>query len=490
MDTRFRNFNNLLDDEKIVQHEYMTFKTITKRFMSDLLTPVSAYMRLRDQYSGTALLESTDFRSAENCLSIIGLESLSHINIKDNVLEINTLGNIERKKIIDKTSIVAKLQDFVNGFTINYETPYNGYNGLMGFTGFDAIQYFDSYPENQAKKTNDIYDLQYTFYRFLLVFNHFNDELTIVENIPHYEESKMERLETLLFGKSIVEYSFETIGDERCNISDEAFKTLVQKGKMHCQRGDVFQIVLSRQFQQDFKGDDFYAYRRLRSINPSPYLFYFDFGSFKIFGSSPEAQLVIKNKVAQVNPIAGTYRRTGDDEADRLRAQALKQDPKEQSEHIMLVDLARNDLGRNCRKVSVDTLKEIQYFSHVIHLVSKVTGEMKPDTNAFQLLADTFPAGTLSGAPKFKAIELIQQYENQSRGIYGGAIGLLDFHGNMNQAIIIRSFLSKNNTLFYQAGAGIVATSTEDGELQEVNNKIAALRSSLNGEALNEVNPS
>jgi anthranilate synthase component I len=480
MDTRFREFKNIINDEKLFNPLKTVLKTNVKKHLSDTLTPVSAYLRLRDQYSGTVLLESTDFRSAENCLSIIGLETMAYISVKNGVIETDRLGKVNHFDIQNRNEVMIGLQSFSESFSSTYNTDYQGFNGLLGFTGFDAIQYFEKLNLDFSKKKNDVPDLYYALYRYILVFNHYNDELTILENTVDGESSKMERLETLLFGKSITNYPFETVGTETSNLTDDEYLELVRKGKKHCHRGDVFQIVLSRQFQQQFLGDDFNVYRRLRSINPSPYLFYFDFGSYKIFGSSPEAQLVVNQRIAQVNPIAGTYKRTGDDEADRLRAQALQQDPKEQSEHIMLVDLARNDLGKHCKQVAVETLKEIQYFSHVIHLVSKVTGTMNENTTSFQLLSDTFPAGTLSGAPKYRALELISEYENQNRGIYGGALGLIDFNGNMNQAIIIRSFLSKNNTLFYQAGAGVVATSNEESELQEVNNKINALRKAVN----------
>ena len=220
-------------------------------------------------------------------------------------------------------------------------------------------------------------------------------------------------------------------------------------------------------------------YRVLRSINPSPYLFYFDYGSYKVFGSSPEAQMVVKDRVARVNPIAGTYKRTGNNEEDREKAEELAADPKENAEHIMLVDLARNDLGRHARNVRVEKLKEIHFYSHVIHLVSTVAGDLDPDTNPVRVFGDTFPAGTLSGAPKYKAIELINQYENQNRSLYGGALGFISFDGDINHAIVIRSFTSKDNTLYYQARAGIVTASDEEKELQEVNNKLGALKKAL-----------
>ena len=226
-------------------------------------------------------------------------------------------------------------------------------------------------------------------------------------------------------------------------------------------------------------GDEFNVYRALRSVNPSPYLFFFDYGDYKLMGSSPEAQLVIQNDKAFVHPIAGTFKRTGDDDADKMATEALLKDSKENAEHVMLVDLARNDLSRLCDEVKVEHYKQVQYFSHVIHLVSEVTGKVREGSNPFELVAKTFPAGTLSGAPKFKAIGLIDAYEPTPRSYYGGAIGFMGFDGSCNHAIMIRTFLSMNNTLTYQAGAGVVAASNPESELQEVNNKLRALKKAI-----------
>ena len=467
-----------LDDVRL-ENTSMKITTTVQTRLSDLLTPVSAYLKLRDQYKNVALLESTDFHSRENCMSLIGLEPLASISVKDAQITTTIGEKVSHENISDLQSIPAYLQAFLESVKVEQTSDYQGFNGLFGYSSFDAIRYFDTHDFDTSKRKIEVPEVYYVLYRFILAFNHFNDELVLLENIPEGESSQLESLETFLLGKNVAQHTFEIVGEETSNIDDEAFRELIRIGKKHCHRGDVFQIVYSRQFQQKFKGDDFNVYRYLRSINPSPYLFYFDFGGFHIMGSSPEAQLVIENNVASVNPIAGTYKRTGDDEQDRLQASRLAQDPKEQAEHIMLVDLARNDLSRNAKNVVVAKLKDIQFFSHVIHLVSKVQGDLPENTSPFRLLSDTFPAGTLSGAPKFKALELISKHENQTRGIYGGAIGLVDFNGNLNHAIMIRSFLSKNNTLYYQAGAGVVVTSDEESELQEVNNKIGALRKAI-----------
>jgi anthranilate synthase component 1 len=352
-------------------------------------------------------------------------------------------------------------------------------NGFVGHTNFDAVQYFDTLTFDTEKHETKVPDMHYIFYRYLININHFNEEIYLIENRLEGEPCLLDRIQRMIYDYHVPKYDFSLVGEETSNLTDNEFKDLVTKGKHHCQIGDVFQIVLSRQFRQKFKGDEFQVYRILRSINPSPYLYYFDYGSYKIFGSSPESQLVVKGQIAQVNPIAGTYKRTGNDEEDAINAEKLIADPKENAEHVMLVDLARNDIGRHCREVKVQVLKEIQYFSHVIHLVSKVTGQLDEDANTIQIFGDTFPAGTLSGAPKYKAIELINKYENINRSYYGGGIGFLNFNGDVVHAIIIRSFLSLSNTLYRQAGAGIVSASVEESELQEVNNKLGALKRAL-----------
>lgn len=460
--------------------EKIKLRVVVKRKLADFVTPVSLYLRLRDYFTEPVLLESNDFNARENSFSFIGLDAIASIEVKNQQI-ITLLPNSKKiQSTIDSyTAVADAIGDFLDRFETDYESPFDGFNGIFGHIGFEAVQYFDAHQFDPKKKDIEIPDIRYTLHRFIIGFNHYNEELIILENILPGSQSKMHRLETLLQAQTIPEHQFHLDGNEKTNLSDEAFKELVRIGKRHCQLGDVFQIVFSRQFSQAFQGDEFNVYRVLRSINPSPYLFYFDYGDYKIFGSSPESQLVVKDEVATVNPIAGTYKRTGDADHDAENALELAKDPKENAEHIMLVDLARNDLGRHAESVQVKTLKEIQYFSHVIHLVSKVQGKLPKGTNPVTVFGDTFPAGTLSGAPKFKAIELISKYENTQRSFYGGALGYISFSGELNKAIVIRSFLSKNNVLYYQAGAGIVAASNEDSELQEVNNKLGALKRAL-----------
>jgi anthranilate synthase component I len=452
-------------------------QTITKRLLADTFTPVSIYLKIRDQYSESVLLESTDFRSVENCYSFIGIDPIARFVAQGNQVTETFIDGSKKTKTVENKKVLPLFKKFMTQFKVS-DTP-SVMNGFFGHTSYDAVQYFDTMVLDKAKRKMDLPDLHYALYRFVIAINHFKDEMTILENIPMGETSQMEKLESILNSQSISRFDFKREGEERSNLTNEEFEKLVTTGKHHCQIGDVFQIVLSRNFEQDFSGDDFQVYRALRSVNPSPYLYYFDYGSYKIFGSSPEQQLVIKDRVACVNPIAGTYLRTGNDEEDAQLARDLAKDPKENSEHIMLVDLARNDLGKHCKSVHVKTLKDIQFFSHVIHIVSKVEGELKEGVNPIDVFADTFPAGTLSGAPKYKAIELIDHYEQQNRHFYGGGIGFIGFNGDLTHAIVIRTFLSKDNVLYRQAGAGVVVSSVEATELQEVNNKLGALKKAM-----------
>ncbi len=454
----------------------INFKTISKTQMADTVTPVGLYLRFRDVYANSLLLESSDYHSKEESFSFICIEPL--ISIKTDahnlVLEVKEK-TIERKKI--ERNFYDLFDQYKQTINIECEEKLKSFNGLYGYTTYDSVQYFETIDLKVKDAPSKIPLLQYSFYRFIIAINHFNDEMTLIENVEEGAESRINEIQTLIAKQTFNTQKFEISGNETSNCTDNDFKEYVQKAKAHCKRGDVFQLVLSRQFLQKFKGDEFNVYRALRSINPSPYLFYFDYGSFKLMGSSPEAQIKISNQKAIINPIAGTFRRTGDMAEDIKLGKKLSEDKKETAEHVMLVDLARNDLSKHADNVEVKVFKEVQYFSHVIHLVSTVEGQIKG--NPIEIVGDTFPAGTLSGAPKYKAMQLIDTYENQSRGFYGGAVGIIGLDGSVNLAIAIRSFVSKQNTLYYQAGAGIVIHSDEDKELQEVNNKLAALKKAL-----------
>ena len=456
----------------------MRIKTNYLKIISDIHTPVGVYLKLRDLYSKVLLLESSDYKGSENSLSFICFDSKAQISIHNDIVTMI----FDEKEVKDKIKINKGVSYYLNNFIKQFKVDKNEFdypsNGLFGYTSYDSVKYFDNISISNPKEIN-IPEILYDAFKYVIVFNHFNNELIIFEHLYGDDDiSEIEKIKNIVSGKPVNPFSFKINNDERTNLSDTDFKKLVDKGINHCKLGDVFQIVLSKRFYQDFQGDEFQVYRALRSINPSPYLFYFDYGSFKIFGSSPEAQIVIKNDKATIYPIAGTFKRTGDYEFDKKEAEKLSNDIKENSEHVMLVDLARNDLSKISKSVEVEKFKDIQFYSHVIHLVSKVSGKITSDKK-IDLISGTFPAGTLSGAPKHKAMQLIEDYENLSREFYGGAIGFMGFNGDFNHAIIIRSFLSKNRRLFYQAGAGIVFKSNRDSENQEVYNKIDALRKAI-----------
>ena len=452
------------------------FKTIFKTTIADTITPVGLYLRFRDKYANTLLLESSDYHSKEESFSFICLEPVISIQANNHLLSFSYKSEtLESEKIGKNFNQI--FEKYSKSIELDCPKELKSFNGLYGYTTYDSVQYFENIVLNVKEAPSAIPLLQYSFYRFIIAINNFNDEMMLIENIENEQESRIQEIQKVIDAQVFNTQKFQVLGDETSNCTNEDFEEYVVKAKSHCKRGDVFQLVLSRQFQQKFKGDEFNVYRALRSINPSPYLFYFDYGSFKLMGSSPEAQIKISNGKAIINPIAGTFRRTGEMAKDIQLGKNLAADKKETAEHVMLVDLARNDLSKHADNVTVEVFKEVQYFSHVIHLVSTVSGQLKG--NPIETVGDTFPAGTLSGAPKYKAMQLIDTYENQSRGFYGGAVGIIGLDGSVNLAIAIRSFVSKNNVLYYQAGAGIVIHSDEEKELQEVNNKLAALKKAL-----------
>ncbi len=454
-------------------------KTFSKKILSDTITPVSIYLKVRDKYPNSILLESSDYHGNENSFSYVCCNPVADITVKnEKIIKRYPDGSRETIMLTNDINVPSEIDQFSKSFKTSGKDYKFIHSGLFGYISYDAVRYFEDISIEKKEGDLNIPDIYYAVYQNIIAINHFKNEAYIFAHCYDQEEN-LEEIHQLISNRNYATFSFKNQHDEVSDLSDEAYKSLVSLAKEHCYRGDVFQLVLSRRFSQGFKGDEFNVYRALRSVNPSPYLFYFDYGDFKIFGSSPEAQLVVKDQKAEIHPIAGTFKRTGNDEKDLEVARKLSEDEKENAEHIMLVDLARNDLSRNGEQVSVETYKEIQFFSHVIHLVSKVSGKKFDDAITFQVVADTFPAGTLSGAPKHKAMQLIDQYEKVNRNFYGGAIGFMDFEGNFNHAIIIRSFLSKDHRLYYQAGAGIVAKSSEEDELQEVYNKLGALKSAM-----------
>jgi len=454
-------------------------KTEHKKILADTLTPVSAYLKFRDVFPHSLLLESSDYHANNNDFSYICCNPIASIELKNGTL---TTHYPDGSSTVETADTTMDIPERIHQFSQQFDSerfPFKFIsNGIFGYIAHDAVDRFENVKLNKTKSGHEIPDIYYAVYQNIIAISLFNHEAHLFSHV--YEgEHNLSEIEILLNAKNSSHFSFEKVGEKTSNLTDDQFIDFVKKGKEHCFRGDVFQLVLSRRFSQGFKGDEFNVYRTLRSINPSPYLFFFDYGDFKIFGSSPEAQLIVQNGKAEIHPIAGTFRRTGDDEKDAAAAAELAKDPKENSEHVMLVDLARNDLSRNGSEVVVEKNREIQFYSHVIHLVSKVSCTMKKAAKTFRVVADTFPAGTLSGAPKHNALQLIDRYETTQRNFYGGAIGYMDFHGNFNHAIIIRSFLSKNHQLHYQAGAGIVADSVPESELQEVYNKLGALDKAL-----------
>ena len=464
-----------------------TFEYTTKSqtILADLYTPVGVYMRLRDIYPQSALMESSDYHDKSNARSFIGLHPIASVAVGHGLATISypdgqiTEQNISPDYQTDK-AINALLK------RINIKGSESSLCGLFGYTSFNAVRYFENIPvKDETLAKNDAPDLLYILYKNVIVFDHHNNTLKIVslsecsENSENSENTEISEIMKAMNKANVKAYDFHPVGEVSSTLTDEEHKANIRKGIQHCLRGDVFQIVLSRRFIQKYEGDDFKLYRALRSINPSPYLFYFDFGGFRIFGSSPETHCRIQDRKAYIDPIAGTTKRTGDIEADKQGAEYLRNDPKENAEHVMLVDLARNDLSRNCHHVKVDFYKDLQYYSHVIHLVSRVSGELNEGADPIKAFIDTFPAGTLSGAPKVRAMQLISEYEPHNRGAYGGCIGMIGLDGSLNQAITIRTFVSRNGELWFQAGGGIVAKSDVEYELQEVNNKLGALRRAI-----------
>ena len=450
-----------------------------KQILADTITPVSVYLKIRDKFPNSILLESSDYHANDNSFSYICCNPIASIKVENEIITTQFPDNTTQEISITKEINVANtIQQFASQFKSNNENFKFITNGLFGYINYDAVRYFEKTTINKKPNFSETPDIFYAVYQNIIAINHFKNEAFIFCHSMN-DENNIQEIEQLLQSRNFASYSYTNEGKPTSNLSDDEFKANVALAKKHCGRGDVFQLVLSRRFTQDFKGDEFNVYRALRSINPSPYLFFFDYGNFKIMGSSPEAQIIVKNRKAEIHPIAGTFKRTGNDEQDAFLAKKLQDDPKENAEHVMLVDLARNDLSRHGNNVQVENYCEVQFFSHVIHLVSKVTGNLHENATTMQVVADTFPAGTLSGAPKHKAMQLIEKYEKINRDFYGGAIGFMDFDGNFNHAIMIRTFLSKNHQLHYQAGAGIVNSSTEEDELQEVYNKLGALNKAL-----------
>ena len=461
------------------------YTTQTRKILADLYTPVGVYMRLRDIYPQSALMESSDYHGTENSRSFIGVHPIASIAVGHGVVTATYPdGRVEEKELPVfgegkgekcKLAISKAFNDFIQAFHVEGEG--SECCGLYGFTTFNAVRYFENIPvKDTTMEKNDAPDIYYIMYKNIIVFDHFNNTMQL---ITLGEEAELDALMKAINKANVKPYDFHPVGETTSTLTDEEHKANIRRCIQHCLRGDVFQIVVSRRFVQKYEGDDFKLYRALRSINPSPYLFYFDFGGFRIFGSSPETHNRIVGDKAFIDPIAGTTKRTGNMEQDRKAAEFLRNDPKENAEHVMLVDLARNDLSRNCHGVKVDFYKDMQFYSHVIHLVSRVSGTLDELADHIKAFIDTFPAGTLSGAPKVRAMQIISELEPHSRGAYGGCIGFIGLNGDLNQAIVIRTFISRNGELWFQAGSGVVAKSNDQYELEECNNKLGALTKAI-----------
>ncbi len=452
-----------------------------KKILTDTITPVTVYYKIRDKFPNSILLESGDYHQNQKNYSYICCNSIASFKVENEfITQTFPDGSSTELHISESVDVVEEISNFTKRFKTNSEESFKFINnGIFGYTAYDAVRYFEDIDISKKKNSVEIPDIYYAVYQNIIAINHFKNEAYIFAHCPDGVENNIDAIDKLINVQNFASFNFNTKSEIASNLTDNEFLEHVDLAKKHCARGDVFQLVLSRRFSQEFTGDDFNVYRALRSINPSPYLFYFDYGNFKIFGSSPEAQLIVDNGLAEIHPIAGTFKRTGDDKKDEILAEELINDEKENAEHVMLVDLARNDLSRNGSQVKVDTYREVQFFSHVIHLVSKVIGKKHVNTSTMQVVADTFPAGTLSGAPKHRAMQLIDKYEKTSRGYYGGAIGFMDFEGNFNHAIMIRTFLSKDYKLNWQAGAGLVSRSNPESEKQEVYNKLGALNKAI-----------
>ena len=455
------------------------FHTTSKTILADLYTPVGVYMRLRDLYPQSALMESSDYHDQSNARSFIGLNPIASVAVGHGVATVLYPDGSSMQHGVGKDYTTDKaIHALIDNIEVEGDDA--GFCGLFGYTSFNAVRYFEDIAvKDETQSKNDAPDVLYILYKVVIVFDHHNNMLKVVSLSDSSDDSDISDVLKAMNKASVQAYGFHPVGDVVSTLTDDEHRENIRRGIQHCLRGDVFQIVLSRRFIQKYEGDDFKLYRALRSINPSPYLFYFDFGGFRIFGSSPETHCRILGRKAYIDPIAGTTKRTGDEEADKQGAQYLRQDPKENAEHVMLVDLARNDLSRNCHHVKVDFYKDLQYYSHVIHLVSRVSGELDEGADPIKTFIDTFPAGTLSGAPKVRAMQLISEYEPHNRGAYGGCIGIIGLDGSLNQAITIRTFVARNGELWFQAGGGIVAKSDVEYELQEVNNKLGALRKAI-----------
>lgn len=478
----FEKFSELAEDYRIIP--------VYEKITGDLLTPVLAYLKLRSIGSYSFLLESVEGIGRLARFSFIGKDPRKIIQNSGLKVRINSSGSTE--------VVEQNLFDYLKNEIKSYKHPllpelpdFTG--GIVGYLGFENVGLIEDVIKFDGKDELNTPDSIFGLFNTVIAFDHYKHQLIIISNAhlddytdteSAYNQAKKEIAIIKQTLRKPLEYSSKfSLTDEQYEQFDpESFYDDVKKGKNNIYEGDVFQLVLSKRFRSGYKGDPLNVYRALRIINPSPYMYYMEFGNdLTVIGTSPEDLIKVKDRKATILPIAGTRKRGKTDEDDLRLEKDLLDDPKEIAEHQMLVDLARNDLGRVCNFDTVELTEKmtIHRFSHVMHIVSRVEGMLKDDKDCIDALTASFPAGTVSGAPKIRAIQLINEYEKLKRNVYAGAVGYIDFGGNMDMCIAIRTLFAKDNTMFWQAGAGIVADSKPELELKEIRNKSAVLLSAL-----------
>ncbi len=460
---------------------------VYQEFLADTETPVSAYLKLRDG-SHSYLLESADGGKHWGRYSFIGCKPYLTAVSRDREMEIwQEDARQIRKEVGNPLDILRELSTQFRPVTVDDLPPFQG--GLVGYCNYDLVRKWEHLP-GIAPMDPDLPEAVFTACRHLIIFDHFTHMIKVVafahlergEDLEQaYRRACREVTETIArlngpFPSSLKDEPL-LLSDLRSNFLREDFEDAVRKAKEYIVAGDVIQVVLSQRFSAEISGEDFSLYRNLRSVNPSPYMFYLNFGDIKLIGASPEILVRLTDGKIELRPIAGTRPRGATPEEDRAFEKDLLADPKERAEHIMLVDLGRNDVGKVAApgSVKVPRLMEIERYSHVMHIVSRVEGIMKPEMDCFELFMSAFPAGTVSGAPKIRAMEIISELESSPRGPYAGAVGYFGFNGNMDFCITIRTITIMKDRLSIQVGAGIVYDSSPENEYEETLRKAGAM---------------
>jgi len=460
---------------------------VYRKLLADMETPVSAYLKIRDK-SFSYLLESADSSNGQGRYSFIGYRPHMVAMLHNTEMEI-IKGN-GRKIVRDVENPLHVLRDLIGKFKpvpIRELPPFQG--GLVGYFDYDLVRKWEHLP-GVLREDLQVPESLFTIARRMIIFDHFTHQISVIAFALLGDNEDLKEIYTLACEEveetidelqrplpPIQEREPFAVSNLHANFTRKDFEEAVRKAKHHITAGDVIQVVLSQRFSGKVSGDDFLLYRSLRSINPSPYMFYLHFGEIRLIGSSPEVLIRLTDGKVELRPIAGTRPRGKTSEEDNGLEEELIADPKERAEHIMLVDLGRNDVGKAAvpGSVSVPRLMDVERYSHVMHLVSRVEGRLKPEMDAFDLFMATFPAGTVTGAPKIRAMEIICDLEPTSRGPYAGAVGYFGFDGNMDFCITIRTIAIARSTLSIQVGAGIVADSSPHGEYEETLRKADAM---------------